>query len=571
MSAPNSSITIYRCNLNPNGLFTCDFSNGSTSQSGVTSSGAARDSYFSGPDGTLATSVYTGSNYTFIRKDMTINVATNADTLNAAGANYCRFINPTYSGRWFYAFITKIEYVAEQTTKIHIKTDVFTTYFDVITRNETLVEREHVYNDTVFKHTLEEPTPHFEQFMRQLGSKKWDGSTQDKLGDNFYPIIFTSNGGWDHSEPEIWVSPRLSYFGHTPVPGVMATNIGQPYPEWGDLSSWANKSRVKVLWSTYFPVDGVGVGEHLDEDVNGDYPAGNKNYFCHTINDETDIEIQNPYNSIMLYGSGEDGHTVRNNKLNCFPYSAIEMNDYWDQSVILKPELMRGNHFYIHYELCDTPSITMYYPTYESDGQGSYMNKIALSDFPMYSYDIDYYTQYVALHKNQLNVQDTKDAWNATKSVLNLPTAFAKGATGDISGGVDSVMDGLWGVFDRQAMLSDMKLRPPQTFFKSTGSSRIGTDTFGFRINHYYPTKEYAEILDDFFDKYGYNVTETKAPCWNTRAGYNFVKTNGANLGGIIPIEDKEKLNQLFDAGITIWHSAANYGKYDISNLAPIH
>ena len=49
-----------------------------------------------------------------------------------------------------------MDYIDEQTTKIHIELDVMQTYFFDITDTNTFVEREHVVNDTAGNHTIPE-------------------------------------------------------------------------------------------------------------------------------------------------------------------------------------------------------------------------------------------------------------------------------------------------------------------------------------------------------------------------------------------------------------------------------
>ena len=70
--------------------------------------------------------------------------------------NYVMYKNEYYTNKWFYAFIDKMEYENEGTTKIYIKTDVFQTWqFDIIYK-KMFVEREMVTDDTIGLHTVPE-------------------------------------------------------------------------------------------------------------------------------------------------------------------------------------------------------------------------------------------------------------------------------------------------------------------------------------------------------------------------------------------------------------------------------
>lgn len=66
------------------------------------------------------------------------------------GYNYCMYQNTNYSNKWFYAFITKMEYVNNSMTRIEIATDVWQTWQFDIEFKESFIEREmiNVSDDT---------------------------------------------------------------------------------------------------------------------------------------------------------------------------------------------------------------------------------------------------------------------------------------------------------------------------------------------------------------------------------------------------------------------------------------
>lgn len=64
--------------------------------------------------------------------------------------------NENYGNKWFYAYITNMEYENDGLTNITISTDVWQTWqFDINFKN-SFVEREHVNNDTIGANTIDE-------------------------------------------------------------------------------------------------------------------------------------------------------------------------------------------------------------------------------------------------------------------------------------------------------------------------------------------------------------------------------------------------------------------------------
>ncbi len=103
------------------------------------------------------------TDFTYQRKDNIIRVPVNAEVLFADGTNYCVYQNTHYNGKWFYCYITRIEFINENMTALHIKTDVFQTWFFEWYKNNHMdvnfIARNTVLNDDKYKHTLPEPLP----------------------------------------------------------------------------------------------------------------------------------------------------------------------------------------------------------------------------------------------------------------------------------------------------------------------------------------------------------------------------------------------------------------------------
>lgn len=56
--------------------------------------------------------------------------------------NYCMYQNSNYSNKWFYAFITNMEYENNGTTRVTLKTDVFQTWQFDLNWKQSFIERE---------------------------------------------------------------------------------------------------------------------------------------------------------------------------------------------------------------------------------------------------------------------------------------------------------------------------------------------------------------------------------------------------------------------------------------------
>lgn len=142
---------------------------------------------------------HTFTDFTYQRKDKIIRVPINAEVLFADGSNYVVYQNKHYNGKWFYCFITKIEFINENMTALHIKTDVFQTWFFEMYKNNHMdinfIARETVIKDEIFKHTLPEnlPTGELTETHRESITPNLSAKTEDEFNNNYYIMVMSND------------------------------------------------------------------------------------------------------------------------------------------------------------------------------------------------------------------------------------------------------------------------------------------------------------------------------------------------------------------------------------------
>lgn len=112
---------------------------------------------------------------------------------------------------------------------------------------------------------------------------------------------------------------------------------------------------------------------------------------------------------------------------------------------------------------------------------------------------------------------------------------------------------------DARNVADNVNLQGGDTYFN------YGYENLGVKVISYQITPEYIDLLQDYFGKYGYKVHRVKVPNIHTRESWNYIQTVGANIVGNIPQMFIDALEQLFNQGITIWHTT-DVGNYNLSN-----
>ena len=71
--------------------------------------------------------------------------------------NYMMFQNSQFGDRWYYAYITSIEFDSPESAVVKFELDYWQTYFFDLQNNACMVLREHVSNDAIGAHIKAEP------------------------------------------------------------------------------------------------------------------------------------------------------------------------------------------------------------------------------------------------------------------------------------------------------------------------------------------------------------------------------------------------------------------------------
>ena len=79
-------------------------------------------------------------------------------------------------------------------------------------------------------------------------------------------------------------------------------------------------------------------------------------------------------------------------------------------------------------------------------------------------------------------------------------------------------------------------------------------------------TEEFAQIIDEYFDMFGYKTNRVKIPEKSHRETWWYTKTIDANITGPIPENDMQKIKECYNRGITFWRYHKTFQDYTQEN-----
>lgn len=248
-------------------------------------------------------------------------------------------------------------------------------------------------------------------------------------------------------------------------------------------------------------------------------------------------------------------------KLYQYPYKFYDMNDFFNPPFRVKPHLCGG------VEATPVLITTISNKATYMLGISEYKNDILGLEYQMSNANMDLplttsqYNQYMAENKNQLQTQSSMNFINTIGSVAS-NVAF-----GNIAGAVGAGVNGLMQSEMMLAKRTDL-LNAPRSVLSMGGDTYNGWMMGNSRIylTEYKLQEVYARQLGDFFAKFGYKQNKIMKPNTRSRRDYNYIKTIGVNIKGRgIPKKHYEKLREIYDKGVTIWHMDRNSRPLDYS------
>lgn len=471
--------------------------------------------------------------FTYQRKDGTIRFSANFD--DCLTYNYVMYRNTEYSDKWFYAYITDIQYLNDSVSAVAFKTDVWQTWQFDLNYKPVFVEREHVNDDSVGLHLVPENL--------ETGEYVENGS----------PITFTLAGNIRYVINSTYApySNNNTYLGVN-VYGIPMAGTLIVFDYWQQMinaiQSYSAKGQLEAIEHVYVVPANIFDDNDLDYDTG---PSGTDEEGYYIFNGSNN---KRTLSRSVARPTSLNGYVPRNNKLLTSPYQNLVINNNNGSANSLSYEYFSSPSNAV-LELCVLPSIgtsQFIYPLNYKGLEYNYNEGIMGGKFPTLSWSGDSFTNW--LTQNAVNI-----GAGVISDVAKLPLIPYNPVVGSLSLGAS--IAGQVSEIYKHSLVSE-------TINGNTNGGDVLTSS---KINQFYiyPMSiraEFAQIIDQFFDMFGYKVTTVKVPNITGRRNWNYVKTQGCYIDADIPQADLEEIKQLFDRGITFWHNPATFADYSQNN-----
>lgn len=464
------------------------------------------------------------------------------ENLINSGCNYVMYKNQYYGDKWIYAFITDIKYVDDGRVDIEIETDVMQTWmFDYFVM-PSFVEREHVSDDTIGLHTLPEGL--------ETGEYVCIESENVNLGET-YIVVATTQKGSTRYQGGLYGG---SYSGVT----YLAWKLLEYEKVNQFLEDLADEGATDAVSAIFLLPDFVFKEDDEVQISNGNIASGSAaaRQFRHLVTK----------NNLMI-----GDYSPHNNKLYTYPFNYLLCTNHNGGSAIYQYEHFDGSEgadnciFDIYGVITPGGSIKII----PVDYKGIINNVdegLTGGKFPICNWATDVFTNW--LTQNSVNIGLSMVSGGL--QVLGGAGMMLTGA-GAIAGAGSMASGGL-SIAQTLGQIHQHSMIPPQAEGNiNSGDVITGMMQNKFTFNKMTIKGEYAEIIDSYFDMYGYKVNKLKKPNKNHRESYWYTKTIDVNIdSGSMPIMDLQKIKDVYNNGVTFWKNPDRIQMYKDSNTIQI-
>ena len=478
--------------------------------------------------------------------------------------NYLMYQNADISNKWYFAFIDNVQYNSLNSVIISHTIDVWQTYHFDITYYKNLILRAHVAKseDTVGRWLAPEPisvAPEFERKHDVFNDLSWtpqyvlhstsvynpNTKKYEYKGNGTGATLSAEYGIFVDSDKD--VQTVVNKYGKLSAADALKSNDDDKYSNWiSDLLTGQTIDKAVKLIST---TSISQLQDHRNELI-GLYaiPAwvhdGTNKYATNNIKKKA-VTAKLPTATLAC------GYAPRNKKMLsslCKAYLFYNENGF---KLPLKPELFTS----------DSPVFTV--KATELSTNGFLLQIDSYADYTAKTNKISYncenrlgYDANTGLDKVLNTLTSAVGVVNAVGSVAS--QAFAGNVGGAVQGAVGAVQQSI-------NMIDALGQRGVNT--GASGDIMSVTEKRAMPVfADVSPTIAQCRYIDDYLDVYGYAINEIGkiSTYMKNRSNWNYIQVANCNIKVSAPNDDVNKLKQMFESGVTIWHK--NFGDYDQTN-----
>jgi len=526
------------------------------------------------------------------------------------GCSYMLFNNEAFLNKNFYAFITDIKYVNNETCDVYYKIDDLQTWLFDINVLPSYMERTHSSDDSGDLFVDEGLSPGEMECTYDLTTELTD-----------YPIVSVKEGEcrarycvliaatMDLAESSASSNPY-------PVHGEDAQNykLGKIWYRDGVIldsvglfavpinidTDTAGKTGGDYFLAVYNFIYGNGFTDYIvdmwtypmcfldfelantggSSPVDAPYPTCV--YVKGVTSDANVIEMNLPRNPMNIPDRTIHGYLPKNKKLFTYPFTQLIVSNNNGSAVDYRFEWFTSADPTLRLFGTTTPEAKVRAVPYNY-GEGAVSNvydtsyAIDTAPYPSVCYTNDAYEVWLAQNRNTIennfDINKRNFVTGQIMTGLNTTLGLLTGGLGKTGSAVSAVessflqtQNALNNMDSIIANAEDMRQRPPT----ASGIQSVGlaqqNKKIGFTANVVHPSYARTRELDDYFTMYGYAQKRVMPVNMHVRSEFTYIKTTDCNIQSSIPKDIERHIADIFNSGVWFWVNNNHMCDFTVNN-----
>ena len=507
---------------------------------------------------------------------------------------YCNDVPSGYSSsqKWFYCFVSEVNYIAENVTEIVFEPDLLQTWMFDYDLGSCYVERQHTTTDEpgdwLEEEGLEIGPYEYQEFQGLSEFNEWSvvvGANFNATWDVYNDWTFTKNDGGE-MYAGVYNAIKYYMFDVFTVDGggnfiYNQSELSRLRNFFKGISGWVLDWSPEIVSVFMIPTafgiySGTGHATLIEP-----YEAN------HYVEKKIPISANN-YANKWVFHADDEGYSSntnpKNGKLYTYPYTGLAVTNETNAVSVFPYEYFKSPlhperaEFNLKATLSVTTESWLVPLNYKGLGQ-NYLEKMELGNFPMCSYTTDNYllmvansmvgfgemilNDYAAFQRHELADISSLRIWNrqrvgsknetpyqATQRETENKLLRRESKAVEKLGNVNLALE-VGQNLGNYVRSIDMHFpfSATQTNVLAAATRRLGFHFYNFKI-----TEKYAKKIDEYFTRYGYAIKRMMIPNRYARTKWTYVKTIGLNFTRCdMPGDIAEEIRRIYEQGVTWW------------------
>lgn len=448
-------------------------------------------------------------------------------------ANYMRFKNTSFENKWFYAFVTNVEYINNEVSQINFEIDYMMTWMGSFILEECYVVRNHTASD-VFGEWLE-PEPF--TFNDYVYNGKEALLPNGNVEMNYAVVIMSAFSGLSEQTSGRYIEGVYNGLNVKAYAYEDLTGINQHINSFVNPDSIINMYMCKAVAVT----------------PSGVIDSGGMTVPSSTRGTRTTVSLT----PISTLNDTLDGYLPKNKKLYTFPYTFCSIDNGQGASIIMRYEYCgtsRTPQVQVSYN-CITPVSETLRP-YNYRGCGGNIDSsmaLTLCGAPLCSWVSDAFKAWVAQNSVNYSVDIAKTGLYAGLGM------FGTAAKTGIETATDAIKSAYTASIEPDIVKGTV----------ANGANIYNSGYYCFNYGRMSINHDVAQMVDKYFDLYGYAQNRLRQPSMNNRPHWTYLQTSGCHIHGNLPADHAAKIESIIDNGCRFWKDVSEIGNYSMLNNSP--